>query len=349
MFQFLLKMGIRRDSMEPPQIEEISPKAAIAGGEIHIRGRGLARSHPPRVKVGDVPARVLVGSDSFIVARVPEGAIARELTVGNGEKQVARWPCRIGVQVADTLHPVANPAVDRHGDVYTTFSGSRGQKTPVAVYKVDRDGSVTPFVADLMNATGLAFDREGLLHVSSRYDGTVYRVAADGSLSVYVEGMGVATGLAFDAHGNLYVGDRSGTIFKISPDRQIYVFATLEPSLAAYHLAFGPDGCLYVAGPTTSSFEAVHRITAAGETEVFYRGLGRPQGLAFDAEGRLYVAASLGGRKGIVRITPDRAAELVLAGPQIVGLAFTPSRSMMVTTTSMLYRVDVDIQGKPLL
>jgi len=27
---------------------------------------------------------------------------------------------------------------------------------------------------------------------------------------------------------------------------------------------------------------------------VFYRGLGRPQGLAFDADDRLYVAASLG-------------------------------------------------------
>jgi hypothetical protein len=60
------------------------------------------------------------------------------------------------------------------------------------------------------------------------------------------------------------------------------------------------------------------------------------------------VAASLGGRKGIVRIKPDRTAEFVLAGPQIVGLAFTPSRSMMVATTSMLYRVDIDIQGKPL-
>ena len=341
-------MANRKDTPGLPQIEQVSPRAAIAGGEIHIRGRGLARSLPPRVKVGDVQAPVVVGSDSFIVARVPDGATARELTVGNGEKQVARWPCRIGIQVADTLHPVANPAVDRHGDVYTTFSGSRGQKTPVAVFKISREGGVAPFVADLMNATGLAFDREGLLHVSSRYDGTVYRAAPDGSLSVYVEGMGVATGLAFDAPGNLYVGDRSGTIFKISPERQIYVFATLEPSMSAYHLAFGVDGYLYVSGPTTSSFEAVHRISPSGEAEVFYRGLGRPQGLAFDAEGRLYVAASMGGRKGIVRITPDREAELFLAGPQIVGLAFTPSRSMMVTTTSMLYRVEVDIQGKPL-
>ena len=62
-----------------------------------------------------------------------------------------------------------------------------------------------------------------------------------------------------------YVGDRSGTIFKISKSRQIYVFATLEPSIAAYHLAFGPEDYLYVTGPTTSSFDVVYRISKAGE------------------------------------------------------------------------------------
>ena len=78
----------------------------------------------------------------------------------------------------------------------------------------------------MMNATGMAFDRAGSLYVSSRYDGTVYRVAPNGTMASYAEGMGVATGIAFDREGNLYVGDRSGTIFKIGRDRQIFVFAT---------------------------------------------------------------------------------------------------------------------------
>jgi hypothetical protein len=38
-------------------------------------------------------------------------------------------PSKIAVPVADNLHPVANPAVDREGNIYVTFSGSRGQKT----------------------------------------------------------------------------------------------------------------------------------------------------------------------------------------------------------------------------
>ena len=144
---------------------------------------------------------------------------------------------------------MGNPAVDLYGNVYVTFSGSRGQKTPVSVYKIDLNYTPKPFVTDVMNATGLAFDRDGILYVSSRYDGIVYQVTQSGHVSVYVEGMGVATGIAFDQEENLYVGDRSGTIFKISRARQIYVFATLEPSIAAYHLAMGKNGYLYVTGP----------------------------------------------------------------------------------------------------
>jgi sugar lactone lactonase YvrE len=161
--------------------------------------------------------------------------------------------------------------------------------------------------------------------------------------------MGVATGIAFDSEQNLYVGDRSGTIFKISRSRQIYVFATLEPSIAAYHLAFGPEDQLFVAGPTTSSFDSVYRISRAGEVDTYFRGLGRPQGLAFDAEGRLYVAASLAGRRGIIRFSEPDRPEQFLSGPGIVGLAFTPSRSIILSTQNALFRVDAGIDGRPLI
>jgi sugar lactone lactonase YvrE len=187
------------------------------------------------------------------------------------------------------------------------------------------------------------------MYVSSRYDGAVYRVAADGSTSAFAEGMGVATGMAFDAEENLYVGDRSGTIFKINRDRQIFVFATLEPSVSAYHLAFGPGGDLYVTGPTTSSYDVVHRVNPQGEVATFYRGLGRPQGIAFDAAGNLYVAASLAGRRGIVKITPQAEASLAVAGAGLVGLAFAPGRSVVLATTNAVYHLKWDIEGRALL
>jgi sugar lactone lactonase YvrE len=339
-------MALRKSSGSRPQILEVSPAAAIPGGEFQIRGKGLTNDERLRARFGDVAAPVVIGSESLVIVRVPEGVSRGDLMLG--EENGVAWTCDIGVQIADTLHPVANPVVDSLGNIYTTLSGSAGQRTPVSVYKVDTNLRAKPFVTDVLNATGLAMDAAGTLYVSSRHDGVVYQVSSSGNVSTYVEGMGVATGIVFDREDNLYVGDRSGTIFKISRQRQVYVFATIEASIAAYHMAFGLDGYLYVTGPTTSSFDVVHRISPQGNVEVFYRGLGRPQGMAFDADNNLYVAASLAGRRGVVRIAPDTKTELFLSGPAIVGLAFTPAKSIILATNNSLFRVDVGIAGRPL-
>jgi sugar lactone lactonase YvrE len=329
----------------PPTISDISPAAAIPGGEFRIRGQGLSNVGRPEVLLGDIQAPLVVSSESLLVVRVPEGATIGEMVVRQGGERSEPYHCDIGIQLGDGLHPVASPAIDRSGNIFTTLSGPRGQKTPVSIYRIDLNYRMEPYSSDIMNASGLVVSPSGTLLVSSRYDGIVYEVLPGGSASVYVEGMGVATGLCLDPEGNLYVGDRSGTIFKIAPDRRIFVFATAEPSIAAYHLAWGPDGYLYMTGPTTSSFDSVYRIDQDGNVQVFFRGIGRPQGLAFDAEGNLYVAASMGGRRGVVRITPSGHASQFVSGSGIVGLAFSPSKAMIVTTTSAVYRLDVGIRG----
>ena len=124
------------------------------------------------------------------------------------------------------------------------------------------------------------------------------------------------------------------------------MWVQLEPSVSAYHLAFGPDGALYVTGPTVSSFDTIIRIDEDGEQTTFYRGLGRPQGLAFDREGNLYVAASYQGRRGIFRISPDaKNAEIVVAGTNVVGLAFSPKGEMVVATNDTVYSLPLGIYG----
>jgi sugar lactone lactonase YvrE len=334
-----------------PRIDGVRPAAALPGGEVRIVGSGLRPSdlRRPRVRFGEVEASVVISSDDFVIARVPDGAMTGPVVVATNGHTSNPHEVRVAVPIAENLHPVTNPALDVEGNIYVTFSGSRGQKVPVAIYKIDTNYTVKPFLAEMMNPTAIAFDREGQMYVSSRYDGTVYRVAPNGTMSAYAEGMGVATGMAFDREQNLYVGDRSGTVFKIGPDRQIFVFATLEPSVSAYHLAFGPAGDLFVTGPTTSSFDAVYRVTSQGEVSVFYRGLGRPQGLAFDQEGNLYVAASVAGRRGIVKITPDKRVSVEVAGHGLVGLAFAPGRSAILATTNSVHHLSWDIQGKPLI
>ena len=335
---------------DKPQIDSIFPAAAIAGGDVQISGSGFCSDglQRPQVKFGGIEANLLISSNQYLIARVPDGAVSSDVTVVNGEQRSNPYPIEIGVAIADNMHPVANPALDKAGNIFVTFSGSRGQKLPVSVYKIDSNYNVKPFLSDVMNPTGLAFDRNNYLYISSRYDGNIYRAAPNGTVSAYAEGMGVATGIAFDPDEFLYVGDRSGTIFKISPDRQIFVFATLEPSISAYHLAFGPNGYLYVTGPTTSSYDSIYRISRAGEVENFYRGLGRPQGLAFDLDGNLYVAASRNGRKGVFRITPQGKAELLVSGIGFVGLAFARGPAAILVSTQTVYHLNWGVRGKPL-
>ncbi|MGB9074905.1 MAG: gluconolaconase [Terriglobales bacterium] len=333
-----------------PHIEAVAPSFALPGGEVRITGSGLRppELRRPRVHFGEVEGSVVISSDEFVIARVPEGAVSGPIVVGTNGNVSNAHSIKVAVPVADNLHPVTNPALDHEGNLFVTFSGSRGQKVPVAIFKIDTNYAVKPFLNEMMNATAIAFDREGQMYVSSRYDGTVYKVAPNGTMASYAEGMGTATGIAFDRAQNLYVGDRSGTIFKIAPDRQIFVFATLEPSVSAYHLAFGPHGDLFVTGPTTSSFDCVYKVDPHGSVSVFYRGLGRPQGVAFDVDGNMYVAGSLAGKRGIVKITPDAKASLEVSGHGLVGLAFAPGKSAILATNGAVHHIAWNIQGLPL-
>jgi hypothetical protein len=334
-------------------IKNVLPKAALPGGEVVIEysGKELAGTGRPEVRFGDFSAQVTVASNDHIVAKVPEPSAeigTHELVVSTNGDTSRPFPYEIGKKLASNLHPVANPALDGEGNVYATYSGRRGQKTPVSIYKVTPKGAVTPFVTDIMNATGLAFSLTGDLFVSSRYEGNVYRVDPTGRTELFIEGMGIATGIALDHEGNLYVGDRSGSIFKISPNKEIFVFATLEPSIAAYHLAFGFDDYLYVTGPTTSSFDSIYRVSPSGGVDRFFTGLGRPQGVAFDIEGNLYAVASYRGRRGIFRFRDPKKPELMVAGLSLVGLAFDLHENLMVVDSGSLYRVRLGIMGKPL-
>jgi hypothetical protein len=337
----------RKNTNGGPRIDSIAPAAALAGGELRIKGSGLRPQEllRPTVKFGEYEGSIVVSSDGFVVARVPEGATSGPVVVATDGQLSNEHPVKVAVSIAESLHLVTNPALDAEGNIYATFSGSRGQKVPVGIYKIDTNYAVKPFVSEMMNPTSIAFDRQGQMYVSSRFDGAVYRVAPNGSMTTYAEGMGVATGIAFDRDESLYVGDRNGTIFKIARDQQVFVFATLEMSVSAYHLAFSPQGDLFVTGPN----DRVFKIDPNGTVSTYYRGLGRPQGLAFDADGNLYVAASLSGTRGIVKITPDAKAKLEVSGQGLVGLAFAPGRSVILATSSAVHHLSWNIQGMRLV
>ncbi|HEY2974194.1 MAG TPA: hypothetical protein VGJ48_16890 [Pyrinomonadaceae bacterium] len=329
------------------KILRIDPTLAIPGGEVTIDCEGFDTSDPTLCAVwfGEERAPIVALSPKRVLAIVPEmkqsGPVEISLESGGKLSEAARVV--VAKRLAEDLHPVASPAYDPDdGSLFVTRSGSRGEQLPVTLFRIDAGGEVTEFSGDITNPTGIAFDSTGQMFVSSRMDGTVYRITPFKEAVPFATNLGVATGIAFDRSDTMYVGDRTGTIYKVNGIGEETPWAQLEASVSAYHLAVGPDETLYVTGPTVASFDSVMRIDANGEIGVFYKGLGRPQGLALDDTGNLYVAASLRGRRGIVRISPDgQDAEMFAAGMNLVGLAFSSTGDLAVASTDSIYRLEI--------
>jgi sugar lactone lactonase YvrE len=312
---------------------------------VEIHGTDLLHeSGVPPVHVGSVPARVVRASRQTLCVLIPEGLPGGRTAVRIGATPDETAFIVAGATAATGLHQVDNPAFDRDGNLYLTYSGSRGERSPVSIFRVRRDGFREPFVSGITNATSMAFGPDDRLYVTSRFEGTVYRVGPDGQVEPMATDLGVACGLAFDADGALYVGDRSGTIFRVNATGKAAAFASLPPSVAAFHLAVGPDNCIYATAPTLAPYDAVYRIDRAGQVETIAARFGRPQGLAFDAAGALYVVEALAGASGLYRVHPNGSLELLLSAGALVGVAFDPQGGVVVASSETAYRLDVGLR-----
>jgi gluconolactonase len=189
-------------------------------------------------------------------------------------------------------------------------------------------------------------------------------VSPQGMVSVYVDRCGDAAfgcpnDLIFDVAGNLYFtdsgswspepGSRSGRVFRVSANRDVSMVAT---GLAfANGIALSEDESeLFVAETITKRILSID-LKKEGGPEMFaqmHGGVG-PDGIAFGADGNLYVA-HVG--KGVVAvINPDgrKVAELPAGGMDPTNLAFNDT-SLFVTEaeTGSVQRLDISVRGIPL-
>ncbi|MEJ7846932.1 MAG: hypothetical protein WKF92_02460 [Pyrinomonadaceae bacterium] len=328
----------------------VTPQYAIEGGEVEVvcEGFNVDPEGDYGCYIGGEKCRITAASSDRILAIVPdniEGEISLHLESGGDESE--HYSVTIGLLLTDEMHIVANPAADPKDDsIILTRSGSRGQQLPFTLYRLETDGYVDEMSAEIMNPTGIAFDKDGVMYVTNRSAGEVCRIDRGEEVTVYASGLGVATGLAFDKHGVMYVGDRSGTIYRVPAFGETEIFTVLEPSVSAYHIAFGPDGRLFVSAPGLASHDAIMAVDEHGNAEKYARGFGRPQGLAFDVNGNLYSAACFKGKHGVVRIDAETGeTEMYVSGNNVVGLCFTRNGEMIVATNDAVYSLPFGIEG----
>ncbi|MBI3939848.1 MAG: gluconolaconase [Acidobacteria bacterium] len=326
--------------MKVPEIKRVEPKVVLPGGLVRIAVRGLNSVGNAAVFFNGELAPFVGASSHSILARVPAVAGLCKVTLdreGAGKSEAGAYAA---TPIATEVNPVGNPAADRAGNIYVTFSGPRGAAVPFSVYMLSAaSGAKEPFLTDIVNATGIVISSDDTLYISSRHTGIVYKCDMARNLEKFSESMGIASGLALDREGNLYVGDRGGVIHKLDRAGKDEVFCEIEPSVSAFHLAMRSDDTLFVSGPTLATQDNIYEIGRDRTPKVFFHGIGRPQGMAFDAAGRLLVTGSYKGRRGLFAFDPGGRIEQLVSSPMLVGVLATPNGDLILADSDTLYRV----------
>jgi gluconolactonase len=210
--------------------------------------------------------------------------------------------------VADGLdHPEGICWCPVAGALYA--GGEAGQ-----LYRLALDGGAPELVAQVAGGflLGLAADGAGRVYACDIGGRRVHRIAPGGAVEQYGDAIAYPNWPLFDARGNLYVSDSgewesdTGAIVRIAP-------GGATSRLPAPPLRF-PNGMalrdrwLYVAESTRPG---VVRVPLAGGTPEVVIELpdAIPDGLAFDAEGGLWISCWQPNR--ILRLAPDGALDVV--------------------------------------
>lgn len=233
------------------------------------------------------------------------------------------------------------------------------------VVRVNCDGSMARFLTTGHQPNGTRFHRDGRLFVAEIKLRQILEALPDGTCQVFVDRYGDEplsgpNDLIFDNRGVLYFTDPGsssidnpvGCVYRVTPDKDISRLAS---------------GLIYPNGIALSADEAdlfiaetqanrILRLTLysdgrAGKPEVFCRMAGGygPDGMAFGADGNLYVANHGGGTIDVIGPNGQVVARLPAGGANPTNCAFW-ERALYVTEddSASVWKLDIGVAGLPL-
>ena len=231
------------------------------------------------------------------------------------------------------------------GRLYVTQSGGRETKVPVPLYRVGRDGAREPLAVEIANPTSLAVGPDGAIYVSSRFERsrlsprrrTIARRSTRRISACRRASRSIPTARCSSAI------DPGSILQSVARSRQVETYATLPASVAAFHLAFGPDDALYRHGADArhARSDLPHHARSARRRRSATASAGR-RGWRSTRRARSTSSMRSPARRACIAWTcAQPQPELVLSAPALVGVAFDPLGGLVLASSDTIWRLDV--------
>jgi gluconolactonase len=255
------------------------------------------------------------------------------------------------------------PAFDRDGNLFFV------NWLTSSIVKLTPAGQASEFFNTGGIPAGLAFHPDGSLYVADEGEHIhgIMRITPDGQASILVneyqgKPLNGANDLVFDRNGVLYFSDPwgssaeqpTGGFYRLFPDGSL---EQIDSGLAFPNgVALTADGSAVLLAETSRNRLLRYPILPDGSLGPREHWADTtlppgPDGMAFDANGDLYVAHFGLGTVDVFGPTGALIDHIAVPGRQPTNVAFGPDGSTLVITevaTASLYRVRLNVAGQPL-